>query len=248
MSAFKAIVIFTDGACTGNPGPGGWAAIVARPEGTVQELGGSNEETTNNRMELVGAIRGLKSIEEADSPIVVYTDSVYVIRGITEWIWGWRKRGWKNAEGKEVLNRDLWEELSRQVTRLKDTEIEWKYVRGHTGIPGNERCDEIAVAYANGKAVKLFNGSLLKYSFPIYDLPADEPIPEMKSYNKEKVAAFSYLSNMGGIVYRHSDWASCERRVKGKSGAKFKKAQSQADEAAILKSWGLDPIKTKIES
>jgi len=106
----------------------------------VRELGGRNPETTNNRMELVSVIQALQSLKTPlDWPIVLYTDSTYVIRGITQWIWGWRKRGWRNAEGKEVQNRDLWEELSRQVTRLKPTTIDWKYVRGHTGVPGNER-------------------------------------------------------------------------------------------------------------
>lgn len=257
MAEFKSIVIFTDGACTGNPGPGGWAAIVARPEGTVQELGGGSDSTTNNRMELMGAIQALKYLNASkknsssgDTPlapsVIIYTDSVYVIRGITQWIWGWRKRGWKNSEGEDVLNRDLWEELSRQVAALKPTPLEWKYVRGHTGVPGNERCDVIAVSFANGKWVDLFQGRLLKYEHAIYDLPPDEPLPEMKSYNKEKTAAFSYLSVVGGIVVRHPDWASCERRVKGQSGAKFKKAMSSSDEASILKTWGLDPAKTKI--
>lgn len=197
---------------------------------------------------MVGPIRALAALDpETVTEIVLYTDSTYVIRGITQWVWGWRKRGWKNAEGNEVSNKDLWEELSRQVARLKPIEIQWKYVRGHTGVPGNERCDAIAVAFAQGKKVKLYSGSILQYDVAIHDLPQDQELPPMKTYDKsEKPKAHSYLSTMGGIVYRHQDWASCERRVKGQSGAKFKKAMSSDDEKAILKSWGLDPDKTEI--
>lgn len=244
---FKSTIIFSDGACTGNPGPGGWAAIVASPDGEVRELGGHNPETTNNRMEMLGSIHGLKSLKAPyPYPVVMYTDSTYVIRGITEWIWAWRSRGWKNAEGKDVLNRDLWEELSCELLRLKPTPVEWKYVRGHTGIPGNERCDEIAVALANGKRVHLYKGPLLKYDVAIYDLPEDQELPEMRPREK-KAPAFSYLSYHGGVVMRHSTWAECERRVKGQSQAKFKKAMSEGSEAEILKSWGLDPRTTVIK-
>lgn len=247
-TSFSSTIIFTDGACTGNPGPGGWAAITTFPDGTVNEQGGGNPETTNNRMELVGPIRALNALDpETVTDIVLYTDSTYVIRGITQWVWGWKKRGWKNAEGNEVSNKDLWEELSRQVARLKPVEIQWKYVRGHTGVPGNERCDEIAVGFAQGKRVKLYSGSILQYGVAIHDLPDDQELPPMKTYDKsEKPKAHSYISSLGGIVYRHQDWASCERRIKGQSGAKFKKAMSEADEKTILKSWGLDPDKTDI--
>jgi ribonuclease HI len=237
---FKSILIFTDGACTGNPGPGGWGAILVFPDGLVREFGGKEEATTNNRMELKATIQALSRLKTpVQEPVILYTDSTYVIRGITQWIWGWRSRGWKNAEGADVLNRDLWEELSRQVSRLKPQTIEWKYVRGHTGVPGNERCDEIAVGFATGKWVELYDGPLLQYGVAIHDLPEDQELPPMRQ-KTAKAAAHSYLSYYGGKVARHRDWASCERRVKGRSGAKFKKAQSAADEAAILKSWGLD--------
>ncbi len=242
---FHSILIFTDGACTGNPGPGGWAAILVTPDGHVRELGGSNPETTNNRMEMVGAIRALQAIDSPTSEIFLYTDSTYVIRGITQWVWGWRKRGWKTAEGNEVSNRDLWEELLRQIQRLKPAKIDWRYVRGHTGVPGNERCDEIAVAFATGKRVSLYEGSILQYPVAIHDLPEPQELPPMKVYEK-KPAAYSYLSYHGGVVMRHRTWAECERRVKGQSQAKFKKAQSERDESAILRSWGLNPETTVI--
>jgi ribonuclease HI len=123
--------------------------------------------------------------------------------------------------------------------------LEWKWVRGHTGVPGNERCDEIAVDFANGKRPSLFDGNLLHYSYAVTDLPPDQEVPEVRS-SQPKPPAFSYLSLLGGEVFRHRTWGSCELRVKGRSGAKFKKAVSADDERKILKGWGLDPKKTTI--
>ena len=105
------IIVFTDGAASGNPGPGGWGVIVVTPDGQVTELGGGAPHTTNNRMELSGAIAALEEVADHPDPVAIYTDSTYVIQGITQWIWGWRKRGWKTAQGSDVLNRDLWERL-----------------------------------------------------------------------------------------------------------------------------------------
>ncbi|MCX6106163.1 MAG: ribonuclease HI, partial [Proteobacteria bacterium] len=109
----ESIVIFTDGACSGNPGPGGWATIVVWPGGDVREFGGGEGDTTNNRMELMATIQGLEAVRSATETIILYTDSTYVIRGITQWVWGWRQRGWQTAEGNPVANRELWEELVR---------------------------------------------------------------------------------------------------------------------------------------
>ena len=233
------ILIFTDGACSGNPGPGGWAAIVATPDGKIKELGGYREHTTNNEMELTATIEALKQIQKVDMPVIFYTDSTYVIRGITQWIWGWKKKGWKNAEGIDVANQEIWKELSRWVqARGASGKIDWRYSRGHVGTPGNERCDEIAVAFSQRKWIELFHGSLMKYPVAIYDLPEDSTLPEMKPKQEKKIA-YSYLSNLGGVVYRHKDWPSCERRVKGRSGALFKKAMSADEEAQIVAGWGL---------
>ena len=247
--SFDSIMLFSDGACTGNPGPGGWGSIVVRPEGHVLELGGFDPQTTNNRMELTGSIRALGALETpARAPVEMFTDSTYVIRGITEWIWGWRRRGWKNAAGLDVANRDLWEELSRQVTRVGAAGIQWRYVRGHMGIPGNERCDEIAVAFANRRPIELYDGPLLGYGIPVHDLPDDVSLPSARkdAGSARSAPAYSYLSLHGGRVIRHRTWAECERRVKGLSQAKFKKAKSAQDEREILKSWGLDPARTEI--
>jgi len=118
-------IVFCDGATKGNPGPGGWGAIVVTPDGRVKELGGSAAHTTNNRMELTGAISALALIELVRGPVGVYTDSTYVIKGIREWIWAWRRRGWKTAEGSDVMNRDLWETMSALVTARGTSAIEW---------------------------------------------------------------------------------------------------------------------------
>ena len=232
------IVVFTDGACSGNPGPGGWASIIAYPEGKIHELGGQGEQTTNNKMEIMGVLQALRALQNDKRTVVIYTDSTYVIRGATQWLYGWKRKGWINSEGQAVSNRELWEEMDRVLrARAKDS-VEWKYCRGHRGTPGNERCDEIAVKMSQRKWADLYQGPLVGYGTAIYDLPEDEPLPEMKP-NQPKAAAYSYLSYVGGKVRRHRTWASCEKFTKGQSGAKFKKAMSAEEEPSILKAWGL---------
>lgn len=135
----KTAEIFCDGACSGNPGPGGYACIV-RLDGTERELTGGAELTTNNKMELMAAIVGLESLP-CPAQVKVISDSQYLIKGMTEWLEGWQKRGWKNANKKPVLNRDLWERL---IAAASGHEIEWAWIRGHSGHPENERCDELA--------------------------------------------------------------------------------------------------------
>ena len=145
--------IYTDGACTGNPGPGGWGVVVYFSDGSTYELGGKAAQTTNNRMEMQAAIAALEFFAESEKPepITLYTDSEYLINGVTKWVKGWKKKGWKTAQGKPVLNQELWEILDR----LNTPQIKWQYVRGHAGNIGNERCDTIARAFANGKAPHL---------------------------------------------------------------------------------------------
>jgi ribonuclease HI len=133
------VIIYTDGACSGNPGPGGWGAILAFG-GTEKELFGGEKATTNNRMELMGAIAALESLTRP-CPVVLYTDSQYVQKGIKEWIHGWKKRGWKKADGKPVINADLWQRLDLAA---KPHTMDWRWVRGHSGDPMNERADGLA--------------------------------------------------------------------------------------------------------
>lgn len=241
------IIVFTDGAAKGNPGPGGWGAIVVTPDERVVELGGGAPHTTNNRMELSGAIAALRHVAGRPEPVAIYTDSTYLIQGITQWIWGWRRRGWKTAEGADVLNRELWEDLSALVAARNGSgaKVEWHWVRGHVGTPGNERADAISVAFALQRDVELYSGPLSGYPLSILQMPEETAVPKRTNGSgasaKTKAPAYSYLSVVGGIPMRHSTWAECERRVKGQPGARFKKAASAADEAAILSGWGIDP-------
>ena len=133
------VIIYTDGGCRGNPGPGGWGALM-RFGNHEKEIYGYEEETTNNRMELMAAIRSLEILSR-DCSVVLTTDSQYVRQGITEWMEGWKKRGWKTAAKKPVKNKDLWQRLDEAVKRH---DVEWKWVKGHSGHEGNERADELA--------------------------------------------------------------------------------------------------------
>ncbi|MDR1075936.1 MAG: ribonuclease HI [Xanthomonadaceae bacterium] len=135
----KPIRIHTDGACLGNPGPGGWAALL-HYQGRERELAGGEAHTTNNRMELMAAIMALEALREPCA-VVLRTDSQYVRQGITEWMRGWVRRGWKNAAGDPVKNRDLWERLQAASQRHR---IDWQWVKGHAGDPENERVDTLA--------------------------------------------------------------------------------------------------------
>jgi ribonuclease HI len=238
------IIVFTDGAAKGNPGPGGWGAIVVTADLRVTELGGGAPHTTNNKMELSGAIAALQHIANQPGPVALYTDSTYLIQGITQWVWSWRKRGWKTTEGTDVVNRELWEQLSSLVGARARGDIDWHWVRGHVGTPGNERADQISVAFALQQHADLYVGPMSGYALPILDLPDDTTLPKRTAgpVAKTKAAAYSYLSVVDGVPMRHVTWAECEQRVKGRTGARFKKAMSASDESAILRSWGIDPI------
>ena len=135
----KTVIIYTDGACRGNPGPGGWGVLIEYGESNKQLYGG-DISTTNNKMELTAAIMALKEIKEP-CEIILYTDSKYVLQGIEEWIHNWKKRGWRGANKKPVKNIDLWKELDE----LRDEHnIKWNWVKGHSGDPGNEAADMLA--------------------------------------------------------------------------------------------------------
>jgi ribonuclease HI len=135
----KQVEIFCDGACSGNPGPGGYGAIL-RYNGTEKEISGGAADTTNNRMELTAVIEALRQLTRP-CRVSVTTDSQYVVKGMTEWIEGWQRKGWKNSKKEQVLNRDLWEALLEQSQRHT---IQWIWVRGHAGHVENERCDVLA--------------------------------------------------------------------------------------------------------
>jgi len=147
----KKVTLFTDGACSGNPGPGGWGAILSY-EGRERELSGGEAATTNNRMELMAVIAGLEALKEP-CEVTVVTDSQYVYNGMTKgWALGWRARGWHKADRSPALNPDLWERLLELAERH---ELRFEWVRGHNGHPENERCDRLAVAGAARAAGKM---------------------------------------------------------------------------------------------
>jgi ribonuclease HI len=133
------ILMFTDGACSGNPGPGGWG-VVLRWQGHEKELKGGEPATTNNRMELMAAIRGLEALKRP-SAVDLHTDSTYLRDGITKWIFSWKARGWRTADNKPVKNQDLWQRLEEA---RKPHRVEWHWVKGHSGHPENERADQLA--------------------------------------------------------------------------------------------------------
>jgi len=154
MSSFPKIKsIYTDGACSGNPGPGGWGVVVYFVDGSIYEIGGAEAQTTNNRMELEAAIAALKFLVTTGQkePITLYTDSEYVKKGITQWVKGWKNKDWKTSLGKPVLNQDLWQTLDQ----INSASIDWQYVRGHAGNVGNERCDQIARSFSLGRTPTL---------------------------------------------------------------------------------------------
>ena len=139
MADGNIIELFSDGACKGNPGLGGWGVLIKNSK-TLHELKGTQQQTTNNRMELIAVIEGLKSIKE-NAHIEITTDSMYVKNGINQWINNWKKNGWKTAAKKPVKNKDLWKELDELVQNYS---IKWLWVKGHSGHPGNERADQLA--------------------------------------------------------------------------------------------------------
>ncbi|BAY97441.1 ribonuclease H [Tolypothrix tenuis PCC 7101] len=185
MSQRKIQSIYTDGACTGNPGPGGWGVVVYFNDGSIHEIGGASSHTTNNKMEMQAAIAGLQFLQTSGQtqPITLYTDSEYLIKSVTQWIKGWKQRGWKKADGKPVQNQDLLETLDE----LNSYIVKWEYVRGHSGNVGNERCDVIARTFASGRVPDL------KQSFTT---DADQSLPQTNQINVAKVTESSATSTI----------------------------------------------------
>jgi ribonuclease HI len=217
-------IIFTDGAARGNPGPGGWGAILATEE-LVEELGGGEDHTTNNRMELLAAISALEKTGFSD-PIVVYTDSAYVLSGATRWIIGWQKNNWQTTQKQDVLNRDLWEKLLLVTLGRK---IDWRLLKGHSGIAANERCDIIATSFADKKSIVLYAGARERYGVSLN-------VPDVKPVKKtSRVFTYSYVSLVNGVIQTYKTWEDCRLRVLGVPGALYKKAISPENEAEIIK-------------
>ncbi len=245
--SLESITIFTDGSSRGNPGPGGYAAVIVHNDSELKviELGGRVEHTTNNRMELQAAISALSSHSTLHATrFTLYTDSSYVVNGITKWVFGWRKNNWITSQKKPVENRDLWEKLVEVSERKK---IEWKQIGGHVGVAGNVRCDEIATAFADNKPPQLYSGNLPNYSIKnILDIAEDkeakDDLPAGKAGKRETRSrqnqkAYSYVSRVGGVIHIDKTWAECEARVKGKGGARYKKVFSSEEEKSLVSDW-----------
>ncbi len=235
------ITIFTDGSSRGNPGPGGYGYIAIYPHASgvmrVEEGGGQEDHTTNNRMEMMAVIKALEGFDVYydkaqmdEKKFTIMLDSSYVLNGATKWVYGWQKNGWKTATKQEVMNADLWQQL---IGVMKGKHIEWKLLKGHSGIAGNERCDEIAT----GKGGELYKGPLSEYHFDPFDITATNTSSSSSS-KKNKGKAYSYVSAVDGVVMVHKTWEECEKRVKGAKGARFKKALSAEDERELIATLG----------
>jgi len=231
-------LVFTDGASKGNPGPSGWGAIIVFSEGRVQELGGENFESTNNLMELTAAFRAVEALEGETENIKIYTDSSYVVKGVTEWIQSWIINDWVTAGKKPVLHREMWEEL---LWKSEELNIEWVLIPGHSHVKGNERADEIATNFAEGNYPDLYEGPLSEYPIDIQNISINTNVEkERKNARKRSRAkAFSYPTLVDGEVKIYSNWDDAKKRVEGATGAKYKKALSKKEEKDILKEWGV---------
>ena len=225
VTLYLMITIFTDGAARGNPGAGGWGAVILTDD-TVAELGGREDHTTNNRMELFGVILALESAQNKRE-MTIYTDSAYLVSGITRWVKGWKENNWKTSKKEEVLNKDLWERL---VSATSHKVIDWKVIKGHSGTPLNERCDVIATSFADGNPVVLYNGSRERYGISVSINKSNPASPRLR-----RTRAYSYVSLVDGEVQVHKTWEECKARVHGVPKARYKKSVSPADEESIIR-------------
>jgi ribonuclease HI len=246
-------VIFTDGSSRGNPGPGGYGAIIYdEKEKQVTEIGGYEKDTTNNRMELRAAIESLLALrkmtshEEEARETLIHTDSAYVINGITKWVKKWENNNWMTGQKEGVLNQDLWQALL-ELSRDRDIKggIQWKKVSGHAGVPANERGDEIATSFADGKSILLFSGTIEDYEkmlgAPILTVSPQKT--KKKSPSKRvKGEAYSYVSFVDGKIHVDKTWPACEKRVKGTKGAKYKKAMNKEEENDLIALYSFDSL------
>jgi len=221
--------VVSDGACSGNPGPGGWGLILKSPDGIVEEFCERHEHTTNNRMEILGMLEGLLKIEQAEKDsarICVVTDSSYVVKSFEQYLASWIQRNWMTAAGQPVANQDLWTQVQAIKARLLDRgfDFQMKLVKGHAAIESNERADVLAVSAAQNQAPTLYHGPESAYSI---------------SFSLEARQVF-YLSFVDGVLLRHTTWDECSKVTHGKKGAKFKKISSRQEELETLQLWGVE--------
>ncbi|MDB5255067.1 MAG: RNase [Candidatus Nomurabacteria bacterium] len=241
----KELIIYTDGASRGNPGPGGWAAVVLAGDYAL-EIAGNKTPATNNQMELaaVEAVLADSGALAWDGSVVLYSDSMYVINGLTKWAKGWERNGWITSTKTPVENKAQWQNL---LVLMKEygKRISIEKVKGHAGDLYNERCDELAVDAALGKNPVLFSGTVAEYKTFLDENGYSEigtgkmsTSPKKASSSKGE-AAYSYVSMVDGVVHADKTWAECEKRVKGKKGAKYKKVFSKAEETDLMQDYTL---------
>lgn len=234
----KSLVAFTDGSSLGNPGPGGWGAVLVSPRmEEIIELGGMKPQTTNNEMELSAIVAVLSHAVNNTEPLHIFTDSQYAINGITKWINGWKQNGWKTKNGDPVKNMFYFKTMDELIRERGTNTVHFHHVSAHVGIPGNERVDDIARWFAEGQDVSLYRGNMADYDIKnilSFEYNAEE---KQKRSGKGK-SAYSYLSLIDGELQKHTTWTECEARVSGKK-AKFKKALNAEHEQEILEEWGL---------
>lgn len=235
-----AVIIYTDGASRGNPGLGGWAAIIITQTDAV-ELADKRANATNNQMELEAVIQGLTYVQVhlPDATVTVHADSRYVLNGIEKWVDGWMKNGWQTLAKKPVENKAQWQKILALRNHFGQN-LSLVKVAGHSGHLYNDRCDELAVMVAVGKNPELFSGTVKAYEMFLKDNP---PRSEKKSgkgsRSKSTAPAYSYVSVVGGKVYADKTWPECEKRVKGGKGAKYKKVFSKAEETELIQDYTL---------
>ena len=236
----KEIIIYTDGSSRGNPGPGGYGFVAIYPndadEMRIDERGGREDLTTNNRMELKAVIEGLKFFDDYYSKNVapkyeIRLDSAYVLNGSTKWIHGWKSKNWISSTKEEVKNIDLWQEMDAVIN---GKEIKWTLLKGHSEIFGNERCDEIATSYADGKKPNLYSGFLAEYNGAEEILNIKVTTLKKSSNKNKKAVAYSYVSKVDGNIHIDQTWDECKNRVHKTKGALYKKSISKTDEVNIV--------------
>ena len=202
----------------------------------------NEENTTNNRMELLAIIRALQYVKTCNSnKVTLRTDSKYAINGIEKWLINWKKKGWQNSQGEEVKNKDLWLLVDEAIKSINN-QIYLEHVRGHIGIVGNERADQIATSFAKRESFSLYEGPYNEYSYDLINIKPNILADKRKSSSKQrsKKKSLYYLSLVNGKLERHSSWEECAARVKGVSNAKYKKISTPLESKETLKAWGLD--------
>lgn len=244
----KTLTMYTDGASRGNPGPGGWGAVIL-VDGYAMEVAGSSKRATNNQMELQAVLEVLSDsgARAHKGPVIVYSDSAYVVNGLNSWVYGWEKKGWVTSTKTPVENKAMWQKL---LVLLKEygTRLSIEKVKGHAGDLYNERCDELAVSAALGEKEKHFKGSQKDYDICLVEIGTTAKVASSATHRKggKKAKAtgpaYSYVSLVGGKVYADKTWAECERRVKGKKGAKYQKVFSKGEETSLIQDYTLHTL------